>query len=340
MANCNKLFLDFDKKINVLSSKESNLKKSCKNIRKEIRNSFSQNHSDYSPRFAYQGSSQLGTMIRTKDDTCDYDMGVYFEKEPDVTATTLQGWIWDAVENITDTKPIHKNKCIRVIYQSDYHIDLPVYYKPKFNDNSISPELAIKTNGFSPSDPKAFINWFKEHENYNAKTIRTIRYLKAWCDKKAEQMPSGLSMSLLGIRNIIFNDREDIMLRDTLKQIKKTLDIMWNCIMPTTPCDDLFIDITGVKKDNFISNLNDFITDADTAIDNEKNQLRASKLWKKHLGLWFPEGVDEDVDAKEAALLNKALLINSGVANTNKSGQITNESSDVVKNQPHKFYGD
>lgn len=340
MANCNKLFLDFDNKINVLSSKESSLKNSCKNIRKEIRNHFAKNHSDYKPKFAYQGSSRLGTMIRTKDDTCDYDLGVYFEKEPDVAAVTLQGWVWDAVENITDTKPIHKNKCIRVIYQSDYHIDLPVYYKPNFDDDSVSPEIAIKSDGFSPSDPRAFINWYKEHENYNPQTIRIVRYLKAWCDHKSEQMPSGLAMSLLGIRNIIFNDREDIMLRDTLKQIKQSLDLQWSCIMPTTPEDDLFADVIGIKKENFMSNLTSFIEDADNALDNERNQLKASKLWKSHLGKWFPEGADEDIDAKETALLRKAVLINSGNAYTDKSGHVTNESNDIIKNQPHKFYGD
>lgn len=337
MANCNKLFLDFDKKINVLSSKEGKLKTSCANIRTALRTHFAKNHSEYKPKFAYQGSSQLGTMIRTKDDTCDYDMGVYFGKEPDVTAKTLQGWVWDAVENTTSTKPIHKNKCIRVIYKNDYHIDLPVYYKPKFFDDKVSPEIAIKSNGFSPSDPRAFIQWYKAHTNYTAKTIRVVRYLKSWGDNKQESMPSGLTMSLLAIRNIIYNDREDIMLRDTLKQIKSATDKKWECLVPTTPGDDLFAGFTDTQKSNFKSNLSDFILDADKAIDMEKNQLKASKLWEKHLGLWFPYGADEDVDAKEAALRTMSASILGGAAKTNSFGKIQENSG--VSHLTHKNYG-
>lgn len=337
MANCNKLFLDFDKKINVLSSKEGKLKTSCANIRTATRTHFAKNHSEYKPKFAYQGSSQLGTMIRTKDDTCDYDMGIYFGKEPDVTAKTLQGWVWDAVENTTSTKPIHKNKCIRVIYKNDYHIDLPVYYKPKFFDDKVSPEIAIKSNGFSPSDPRAFIQWYKAHTNYTAKTIRVVRYLKSWGDNKQESMPSGLTMSLLAIRNIVYNDREDIMLRDTLKQIKTAIDKKWECLMPTTPGDDLFADITDIQKNNFKSNLSDFVLDADKAIETEKNQLKASKLWIKHLGLWFPEGADEDVDAKEAALRTMSASILGGAAKTNPAGKIQENSG--VPHLIHKNYG-
>ncbi|MHC1708570.1 MAG: CBASS cGAMP synthase [Bacteroidales bacterium] len=337
MANCNKLFLDFDKKIDVLSSKDSKLKISCKNIRIAIRKHFSENHPDYKPKFAYQGSSQLGTMIRTKGDTCDYDLGVYFEKKPDVSASTLQGWIWDSVESITNTNPVHKNKCIRVIYQGDYHIDLPVYYKPQFNDDSVSPEIAIKSDGFSPSDPRAFIKWFRAHENYNSKSIRTISYLKAWCDHKYEQMPNGLTISLLVIRNIVFNDREDIMVRDTLSQISNSIKYNWECVMPTTPQDDLFTDLVDVKKENFKSNLANFITDATKAIEEERNQLNASKLWKKHLGFWFPEGKDEDVDCKENALREISTTILTGAAKTNQAGKIQDDSG--VPHIKHSNFG-
>ena len=43
-----------------------------------------------------------------------------------------------------------------------------------------------------------------------------------------------------------------------------------------------------------MSNLADFIADAKKAVDEEKNQLRASHLWQKHLGKRFPDGKDED----------------------------------------------
>jgi len=46
--------------------------------------------------------------------------------------------------------------------------------------------------------------------------------------------------------------------------------------------------------------LQNFIDDADTAI-NEKNELKASKLWQKHLGSRFPDGEDKDETTSNSA---------------------------------------
>lgn len=336
MANCNKLFKDFNVELNVSSAKKTKLKTSKHDLRDRIRKDFAKNHPDYKPTFFTQGSSKLGTMIRTKDDECDMDDGVYFQIKPGVTGTTFQGWVKDAVKDATSENPEHRKKCIRVYYKGDYHIDLPVYYKQE-NDNH--PFLGVKDSDWEESDPKEFIEWFKGKRDKNGQLVRVVRYLKAWGDHKRNKMPCGLVMSVLSEKNIKFNDRDDIALRDTLKEIKRTLDINWTCKMPVVPFDDLFTDYDDTRKNNFLTALDDFIVDANTAIDTEKNQLKASRLWQKHLGKYFPDGADEDVDAKEASLLEKAILINAGIASTNKNGQITKECADDVKNQPHKFYG-
>ena len=44
-----------------------------------------------------------------------------------------------------------------------------------------------------------------------------------------------------------------------------------------------------------MNNLAAFIVDAKKAVDDEKNQLKASRLWQKHFGdKYFPDGKDED----------------------------------------------
>lgn len=337
MANCNKLFLDFDKELNVLSTKKSKLFLSAKNVRKAIRKHFNENHSDYIPKFAYQGSNELGTMIRTKEDTCDLDQGVYFFRQPDVEAKTLQKWIFDSVENITDTPSLHKNKCIRVIYAGDYHIDLPTYYKLKKDDDSDHPQLAIKEDGFKESDPLDFIKWFRKSSKHTPQLVRIIKDLKSWCDHVRNKMPSGLAMTILAEKYIQPNDRDDITLRDTLKNIYEELNKKWACEMPSTPFDDLFKDFDANRKKNFLDHLKAFIDNADIAIDKEKNQLAASKLWKKHLGFRFPEGADEDIDAKEAALRAMKVSILGGVAKTNSAGKI--QESSGVSHIKHSNYG-
>jgi hypothetical protein len=98
-----------------------------------------------------------------------------------------------------------------------------------------------------------------------------------------------------------YNDRDDICLKDTLKEIKSSLKANWSCKMPTTPQDDLLENYTG-DKDYFFESIDAFIDDATKAIEQESNQLKASKLWQKHLGSYFPDGQDKDVDKQANAL--------------------------------------
>lgn len=265
----------------------------------------------------------------------------YFFKEPDVTAKTLQEWVLDAVEGITDTDPSHKKRCIRVIYQDDYHIDLPVYYKLDKDDDSEHPKLAVKDEGYEESDPKKFIEWFNDQKDDDGQLIRIVKYLKAWGDNIRNKMPSGLVLTLLACECIQYDDRDDEALRKTLKQIKRKLNISWYLTMPAYCPDNsnLLGGYDQVKKDYIMEKLEDFIGDANEAIDEESNQLKASQLWESHLGPHFPEGEDEDMDKKENALRNKASAIASG-AYTTSEGEITDEDKDNKRNRDHNFFGD
>ena len=107
--------------------------------------------------------------------------------------------------------------------------------------------------------------------------------------------------------------------------------------MPAIPFDDLFKDFDANRKKNFLDNLKSFIENADIAIDKEKNQLAASELWKKHLGFRFPEGADEDIDAKEAALRAMKVSVLAGIAKTDPTGKI--QESSGVPHIKHTNYG-
>lgn len=334
MANCNKLFLDFDINLNVPKTKKDKLKVSKEEIRTKIRNYFKANHPEYKPEFYIQGSYKVGTIILTKDNECDLDDGVYFRRVQGVSGTTLQTWVKNAVDGYTTTSAEHRKKCIRVIFKAEYHIDIPVYYFP---DACNHPLLAIKNEDCSESDPKEFVEWFKNEIKNRPQVLRISRFLKAWCDFKRDKMPSGLAMSILAANNIVTNAREDIALRDTLKKISEVLDNNFECIVPATPNDDLFDAYDQTRKDKFMNNLNSFIEDANEAID-EKNQLKATKLWKNHLGDKFPEGADEDTDAKEQSLNALKQSILTGSAYAQKSGNIS-ENNSGVKHKEHKNFG-
>lgn len=145
MANLNYLFKQFNDELSVRDLKKSMMINSREHLREKIRKSFEQNHKGYSPKFYIQGSYKLKTLIRTKDDTCDMDDGVYFSSNPDnVTGTTLQRWVKNAVEGTTDATPTHKKKCIRVDYKAGYNIDLPVMVFDEDKDDH--PLLAVKNS--------------------------------------------------------------------------------------------------------------------------------------------------------------------------------------------------
>jgi hypothetical protein len=299
MADCNTLFQEYNGKISISSTKGNKMTTSKTNLRDRIVKYFKDNHPSYTPKFYIQGSDKMKTGIRTKDDICDLDDGVYFFREPDVTATTLQGWVWDAVNGYTSTTPEHRKKCIRNIFANDYEIDHPVYYKIDGQEY----KLAVKNNGFEDSDPKAVVDWFKKNKDSGGKIIKAVKYLKAWCDFKRHRMPNGLAMTILAInakKNIVLNERDDILLTDILREIKKEMDRKFECIVPAVPNDDLFGDYEEAREKNFKSNLKDFLNDAETAL-KEENHLKASRLWQKHLGDRFPDGEDKSSSVNSSA---------------------------------------
>lgn len=299
MANCQHLFEEFQDEISLNQTKKNKMITSKDALRSRIRKYFKEHHSEYIPKFYIQGSYKMGSVIRTEDDICDLDDGVYFFREPDVTATTLQSWVWDAVYGYTSTDPEHRKKCIRKIFSGDYEIDYPVYYK--IDDQEY--QLAVKNTGWEDSDPKAMVNWFNKQKDSDGMLVSIIKDLKTWCDYKRNKMPSGLAMTILASNakaKIVLNERQDITLRDILKEIRKALNIKFECIVPATPHDDLFENYDQTRKENFLSNLEDFIEDADKAL-LEENELKASRLWRKHLGERFPEGEDKS-SAKSAGL--------------------------------------
>jgi len=301
MANCNRLFGTYHSDISIPGPKKERMKTSKKALRDKIRKHFKDNHPEYLPKFFIQGSDKMKNGIRTKDDICDLDDGVYFFRQPDVTATTLQTWVKDAVDGHTNTPPEHRKKCIRSPFANDYEIDHPVYYKVDGQEY----KLAIKNTGWEDSDPKAMVDWFNGKKDKNGQLVRITKFLKGWSDNRRHRMPNGLVMTILASNakdRFIYNDRDDITLRDTLKEIKKALDIKFACVVPVTPKDDLFADYDDIRKNNFLDALKEFIDDADAAL-KEPNELKASKLWRKHLGDRFPLGEDkEETSARNSSL--------------------------------------
>lgn len=303
MANCDNLFKTFNTDLQIKKTKKDAMNISDEALRESIRKYFKEKHPKYKPTFFKQGSSETKNRIRTKDDTCDQDVGVYFKDNPDnVTGAALQAWVKDAVEGITEATPSHRKKCITVDYKAGYNIDLPVFIFDKDKDDH--PQLAVKDDDFKTDDPKEFIDEFNKIKDEEGQLIRISRYLKSWCDYKREKMPSGLAMTVLTMKHLQKNNNDDVALKFTLIAIEAELKKQFRCIMSTTPNDNLFDDYDDKRQKNLMDNLAAFITDAKAAVNDEKNQLKASRLWQKHFGkTYFIDGKDEDEKTSSASFL-------------------------------------
>ena len=290
MANCNDLFQDYHGQISIGSRKNERMKNSKEGLRDRIRSWFKKNQPDYVPFFYIQGSYKMKVGIRTSEDICDLDDGIYFFREPDVTASTLKDWARQAVDGYTSTPPEDRKKCVRSIFSKDYEIDHPIYYKIDGQEYKI----AVKGKGFEDSDPKAVVNWFISYKDDEGSLVRIIKYLKGWADNQAFKMPSGLALTILATNakmKIMLNKRDDITLRDILKEIQKELFVEFKCEVPAVPHDDLLAEYPN--KENFMEGLDGFLRDGDKAL-RETNHRAASKLWRSHLGDRFPLGQDKE----------------------------------------------
>lgn len=310
MANCNDHFKEFNEKIRLTDARRKSLKASRKELRNRVRTWFRENKPDEpQPKFSGQGSMLMDVIINPiprrvkKGDEekivlyYDVDDGIYFVGEKDAkdrsSPAAYHDWVYQAVKGHTDQDPIDKNACIRTLFADGHNIDQPIYYK-----KGDVPELAHKRDGWIPSDPKAFADWFNEKAAKEPQLRLLVRYGKSWFDKRefedeSKSMPSGMILTILFVENAVYRkDRDDIALKETLMVVHSKLQREFVCFRPTTPKGENLLK-NYAHKDYFMKCLADFIDDAKKALQ-EKNFRKSTELWRKHLSDRFPLGEDKD----------------------------------------------
>lgn len=156
-----------------------------------------------------QGSYKYGTLIKPvhPGEEYDVDLGVYFEwgsaENIEPTADQLRRWVQrelvdyrDQCADILNVAEPPKERCSRVSYRNQFHIDTPVYHLHSETDKR---HLACLTKGWEASDPKAFYKWFRDalKGNEREQVRRLIRYLKAWAALSFDDIPDSRPSSIL-----------------------------------------------------------------------------------------------------------------------------------------------
>jgi hypothetical protein len=291
MADCDNLFTEFDKRIQLSTSQKDSLRTSRDSLRKKIKAKFKEQ--GYDLKFHWQGSFAMNTIIGPKDNDYDIDDGSYIlgDNRPKESIKTLHQWIVDAAKEHTDQDPKDTDPCVRVFFKEKYHVDLVLYYK---KDDWAHPELADKGKGWTESDPKEFMEWFNARVDAKRQLKRVVRYFKAWADELRGDMPTGLIFTILATNNIKLNNRDDVAFLDTMEAIHSTLDNSFCCFRPTTPSDeDLLAGYSETRKKYLMGRLDSFIRSGKQALE-AKNQKDACPKWQKHFGDRFPCDLAED----------------------------------------------
>jgi hypothetical protein len=335
MANCNNLFDTFNRAITPTTDQMQKMKASREALEKKISDEI-QEKLGMTVSFYTQGSAakDMKTIIIKSNGTYDVDRGVYLPEKPDVSAKTVQEYVCNAVDDHTNDGAQHRRKCIRVFYQCAYNIDFPVYYVAAGESYAW---LALKDGGWIKDDPSKMIEWLGDFKDADGQLLRIIKDVKAWASGLSFKAPSGIALAVWVARNFTaVADRDDLCLLQILGKMKSALIFTVTCHSPVEPFDDLVAKLSDEQKEKFKTALNKFYDDAELAVA-EKNQLKASKIWQKHFGSRFPDGIDEDVDAKAALLLVSSAIVLDRNAKLNRQGMINQETG--VSHLGHRNYG-
>jgi len=313
MADCHDLFEKYNSEISLDSDKKEYLRTSRDAIRDKIRKYFKETKEVTAPKFKGQGSYMLSTTVNPLDGEYDIDDGVYLQHlEADdskwPTPATMHNWVVEAVKNHTSTPPVDKNTCVRVIYKNSYHVDLPIYSK-----KDDVPYLAHKSKGWSPSDPWAFIEWFRGQVKDKGEQLRSVvKYFKAWADFQNQnansKLPSGMVFTILSAENLYSsNGRDDEALVGTARNILDKLGENFSVITPVEPFDDLLDGWSDTRKENFLKKLEVLCNKGNKVLelDNDKKE-EASLKWQDLLGDRFPKYEPPKEVKKESAKVTSA----------------------------------
>jgi hypothetical protein len=290
-SDCTPEFVTFCKRISISTNRVENLKKAHTAIRKKVRDYFD-NYTDIEkPEFFIQGSYKMKTLIEPPNLKCDVDLGVYFYDRPSVSYSTIQKYLKEALDKHTTQGVELKQKCVRLHYVFDFHIDLPIYYMGK---NGKTIYFGSRSEEWIPSDPRKFILWFKLKTNGKPQLVRIIRYFKSWAaniqHRSARKMPSGLALTLLTINFYRKSSRDDVAFCLTALSIYKHLNDYyvsdWSIKMPVAPYDNVIERFSNTQRNAFLNELKEMSTLVSQAVTSN-NRRAALMKWRKIFGQQF-----------------------------------------------------
>lgn len=287
--------------IDLSSAKREALRTSREAMADKIKNYF-QNKGLRCPVFRQQGSFDMGTIIQPLSGEYDLDYGIYLQGFPQEesswpTANTVHKWIIEAVEKHTQTPPVNKKTCVRVIFKGQYHIDLPSYI-----ENESVCKLSHLEKGWIQSQPKDITYWFNEEINKNGNMLRdVVKILKGWADYQSTmrgKMPSGLILTVLAAENFVSQEKLDDCVVSTVDAILCKIKNSVEVYNPTDANEKLSDRLSSVVKERFREALKHLADSLHSAVA-EDSIAKSSQIWRSEFGERFPVSSDTEEEYKK-----------------------------------------
>jgi len=290
-SNCDEDFKKLNRGIEISPEKVDKLRRAHNTIRNKVSRYIEYNTNLPIPNFFIQGSYKTKTLIENTTLKSDVDLGVFFPTRPAISVESIQNHIKNALLGHTRYGVQIKNTCVRLNYVSDFHIDIPVYYKDNYSGKTY---YGSRGYDWEESDPKGFIKWFNEKTTNRPQLVRIVRYMKAWLenikDRTRRKMPSGLAITLWVVEYYQHDKRDDISMVQTalsiLDYLNSNYQNSWNAFMPVAPFDNVLDRLNSSQKAFFYDELKSLSETGMEALTST-SEGQARKKWRKVFGYNF-----------------------------------------------------
>lgn len=310
MADCSFFFVILNQSVSLTNTDRKLLRAARNAVTKKIRKYFEDNHL-CRVSFKVQGSFTMNTIVKPANGDYDIDVGVYLEgfsnwQKDWPKAETASQWLIKALDGHTDTAPVNKQKCVRIIYKHPttpnsigYHVDLPIYREYYNLLDNLFTRIAINgdTQWDEKSDPLGFTKWFytkcQQNKTDKNQLVRLVKYFKAWkiSNSGNVKFPSGMALTIMMAENYCSNEREDLAFCNTIEKIYETYftgilpTFDYYCVRsPVEPYNNLLLKLTDNQISIFKECLRALMIAAKQAI-NEQETDNSLNIWQKQYQL-------------------------------------------------------
>lgn len=274
-----------------------------------------QEKSGHSIRSWLQGSYKFGTQIRPvrTGEEFDIDLGIYYcwagqDGEGNFGPADFQTFVQEALrdfkaenDDVLRVAEPPKDRCCRVHFEGDFHIDVPAYHLDEEEDRRA---LATRNDEWEASDPKAIYVWFvAQFDDYQRDRVRRIiRYFKACATLKfnSDGRPSSVLLTILAANAVsrLGNDLpgpEDEAFRDAIAEMLEEVATGQDVRNPADDTENLSARMDANQWSEFERKLRELLSVADRAVACE-NEIEACIEWSIPFEYLFPLPEPEEIE--------------------------------------------